>query len=71
MPANDAQSKKTDPEQEQLKVCYDEMVAAFNRFHETLMRLDKQQKQVIAQINRHIDQKKIDQIKEVLNQTTT
>jgi hypothetical protein len=65
MPADERQPTE---QQKELKAQLEQMVQAFNEFHETIMRLDKQQQDVVEHIHANIDKNKIEQIHHLLQQ---
>jgi flagellar hook-associated protein FlgK len=65
MPQNAPQQND---EQKALRAQLDHMVQAFNEFHQTVVELKKQQQDVVAHIHTQVDQKKIEQIQNLLKQ---
>ncbi|MBI2411119.1 MAG: hypothetical protein HYV32_04480 [Candidatus Kerfeldbacteria bacterium] len=69
MPTGGQQPAQTpQPNQQVLKQTVDQMIAAFNEFHTNLSVLKKQQQDIARHIRGRVDQEKIDQLKQMLNQ---
>ncbi len=64
------QPNEKEQEQKDLRDCLEQMTNAFNEFHAQITQLKKQQQDVISHIRSRIDQKKIDEIKNTLSQTS-
>ncbi len=53
-------------DQQKFRQQINQMVNAFNEFHKTIVELKREQQDVVKHIHAQIDQKKIDQIHELL-----
>ncbi|HLD21384.1 MAG TPA: hypothetical protein VJB65_00625 [Patescibacteria group bacterium] len=59
---------QNDEQKKVIKASIEEMVTAFNVFHDHMITLTQQQKDIITQIRARVDQQKIQQILETLKQ---
>ena len=63
------QQQSIDPQdQKELQETINAMVKTFNDFHTKMIHLKKEQRQVIEVIRNSVDQQKIEQIKQLLQQ---